>query len=49
MKIRQVRAELLHADGQTTYMTKLIVAFRNFLKAPNKEKQFESSVESVEC
>jgi len=33
MKIRLVRAELLHADGQTD-MTKLIEAFRNFVNAP---------------
>jgi len=35
MKILQVGAELVHADGQTD-MTKLIVAFRNFSNAPNK-------------
>jgi len=29
MKIRPVLAELFHADGQT-YVTKLIVAFRNY-------------------
>ena len=33
MKIRPVGAELFHADRQTD-MTKLIVAFRNFAKAP---------------
>jgi hypothetical protein len=33
MKIRNVRAELFHADGQTT---KVIVAFRNFANAPAK-------------
>ena len=33
MKIRPVGAELFHADGRTD-MTKLIVAFRNFSKAP---------------
>ena len=33
MKIRSVEAELFHADGQTD-MTKLIVAFRNFVNAP---------------
>jgi hypothetical protein len=32
-KIRPVGAELFHADGQTD-MTKLIVAFRKFAKAP---------------
>jgi hypothetical protein len=43
MKIRPVGVELFHADGQTggqtegrTDMTNLIVAFRNFVKAPNK-------------
>jgi hypothetical protein len=41
MKIRRVGAELFHEDGQTDGrtggqidMTKLIVAFRNFAKAP---------------
>jgi Fe-S-cluster formation regulator IscX/YfhJ len=41
MKIRRVGAELFQADGQTdrhtnrqTDMTKLIVAFRNFVSAP---------------
>jgi Fe-S-cluster formation regulator IscX/YfhJ len=41
MKIRSVGAELFHADEQMdgridryTYMTKLIVAFRNFSNAP---------------
>jgi hypothetical protein len=34
IKIRPVGAELFHADGQTD-TTKLIVAFRNFAKAPN--------------
>jgi hypothetical protein len=37
MKIRPVRAEILHADRRTD-MTKLIVAFRNFatlLKIPH--------------
>ena len=41
IKIRQVVAELFHADGQTDRqteremdMTKLIVAFRNFENAP---------------
>jgi hypothetical protein len=35
MKIRQVGAELLHADRQTD-MTKLTVVFRNFANAPKK-------------
>jgi len=37
MKIRLVGAELFHADGRTggmTDMTKLIVAVRNFVNAP---------------
>jgi hypothetical protein len=34
MKIRQLGAELLHADGRTYgHMTKLTVAFRNFANA----------------
>jgi len=33
MKIRQVGAELFHADGQTD-MAKLAAAFRNFANAP---------------
>jgi hypothetical protein len=33
MKISPVGAELSHAEGQTD-MTKLIVAYRNFSKAP---------------
>ena len=33
MKIRPMGVELFHADGQTD-MTQLIVAFRNFAKAP---------------
>jgi len=36
MKIRPMGAEMFHADGRT-YMTKLIVDFRNFENAPNKE------------
>jgi hypothetical protein len=34
-KIRPVGAEMFHADGQT-FMTKLILAFRNFANASNK-------------
>jgi hypothetical protein len=44
MKIRPVGAELFHADGQThrqtdrqTELTKLIVTFHNFAKAPRNE------------
>jgi hypothetical protein len=36
MKIIPVVAELFHADGQT-HMTKLTVAFRNFVIAPNNK------------
>jgi len=39
MKIRPVGAELFHEDRQTdgqTDMTKPIVVFRNFAKAPKK-------------
>jgi hypothetical protein len=35
IKIRPVRVELFHAEGQTD-MTKLTVAFRNFANAPKK-------------
>ena len=37
MKIRPVVTELFHVERQTD-MTRLIVAFRNFAKAPNKTK-----------
>jgi hypothetical protein len=43
MKIRPVGAELSHADRQTdgrTDLTQLIVAFRNFAKAPQKKSTF---------
>jgi len=36
MKIRRVENELFHADRRTD-MTKLIVVFRNFTKASNKQ------------
>jgi hypothetical protein len=36
MKIRLLEAELLHADGQTTDMTKITVAFRNFATSTKK-------------
>ena len=38
VKIRSVRAELLHADGrkEKTDMTKLIIAFRSFANVPEK-------------
>jgi len=35
MKIRSVEGELSHADGRT-HMPYLIVAYRNFAKAPKK-------------
>jgi hypothetical protein len=38
IKVRPMRAELFHADGQTDMM-KLIVAFRNFASAPKKSRQ----------
>jgi len=35
MKLRPVGAELFHMDGQTDrWMTKLVVAFRNFRSTP---------------
>jgi hypothetical protein len=37
MKILPVGAELFHADRQTD-MTKLIVAFLNFVNPPKKER-----------
>jgi len=39
MKVRLEGAELLHTDGQTD-MTKLIIAFRNFVKASKNEQKF---------
>jgi hypothetical protein len=46
MKIRQVGAELLHADGQTD-MTNLIVSFRNFAKAPKSGSLNGSSCDMI--
>jgi hypothetical protein len=44
MKIRPVGAELFHTDEQTTDMTKLIEAFRNFVNAPkNLQKPAQST------
>ena len=40
MKIRPIRPELFHADGQTdgrTHMRKLIAAFRIFANAPKND------------
>jgi hypothetical protein len=50
MKIRRVGAELLDAGGWTdtqTDMTKLIVAFRSFAKAPKQRR--ESHKASNDC
>jgi len=44
MKIRPVGAQLFHEDGRMdrpTDMTKLIVAFRNFMKAPKNVTGFD--------
>jgi hypothetical protein len=51
MKIRSVGAELFHAEGRTnrrTEMTKLIVAFRNFAKAP-KNESVNSLQRNIRC
>jgi len=40
MKIRPVGAELLHVDRRTD-MTKLIVAFRNFVKQPKNHHVYQ--------
>jgi hypothetical protein len=45
MKIRPEGAELLHAEGRSdgqTDMTKLVVAFRNFVNAPKNEQKIFS-------
>jgi hypothetical protein len=47
MKIRPVGAELFHADERTD-TTKLIVAFRNFVKAPKKSEEFQEGILSLE-
>jgi len=42
MKIRPVGAELFHAGGRAngrTYITKVVVSFRNFGKTPDKKKR----------
>jgi len=55
MQIRQVRAELFHADGQTDRqkdMTKLIVTFRIFSWKPEEKSPLGTSTltcESVHC
>ena len=48
MKIRSLMAELLHTDRRRD-MTKLIIAFRNFAKAPIKDlTQFISLLTTVQ-
>jgi hypothetical protein len=46
MKIRPAGAELFHADRRT-HMTKLIVAFRHFEKAPKKKYYFGTGADTV--
>jgi hypothetical protein len=46
MKIRLVGTELLHADSQRD-MTELIVAFRNFAKAPKNGSMAGSVCEII--
>jgi hypothetical protein len=41
MKIRPVGAEFFHVDGRTD-MTKLTVAFRNFVNVPTNGDQVKS-------
>ena len=48
MKIRTVGAELFHEDGQTD-MTKLTVAFRNFVNAPPKYTAHMKLQFTTEC
>jgi hypothetical protein len=47
MKIRPVGGELFHADGQTE-ITKLTVAFRNFVNAPNNNLSVQNMCNSKE-
>jgi len=47
MKTRRVTAELFHEDGRTDKRgdtTKLIVALRNFAKAPKNDREVETTV-----
>jgi hypothetical protein len=46
MKIHRVRAEMLHADGQTD-MKKLIVAFRNFADAPKSMRSEKNRYDTI--
>ena len=41
MKIRQLGAELFHADRQTDSFDEVIVAFRNFANASNELNRLE--------
>jgi len=50
MKIRPVGAELFHADGRAdkrTVVTEIIVAFRNFAKAPRNCTGIAKQVTSI--
>ena len=52
MKIRPVGAELFHADGRTGGhdTTKLIITFRNFVKATKNWRQFYLRfLEKIQC
>ena len=52
MTIRPVGTELCHADGQTggqTDVTRLIVAFRNFLNARKKCVRKASKTHNLAC
>jgi len=44
MKIHPVGAEMLHSDGQTADMTKLIVAFGNFANPPKNNTALINSL-----
>jgi len=47
MKTRRVATQLFYEDGQTYTrrdMTKLIVALRNFAKAPRNHREVETTV-----
>jgi hypothetical protein len=46
MKIRRITAELLHADGWTD-VTKLIIAFRNFVNAPTTGTPGEKNIDNI--
>jgi hypothetical protein len=47
IKIRPVGLELFHADGQTD-VTKLIVAFRNFANAENRQEDTNNSNKPIQ-